>query len=109
LELKTLEVLPKLSVWRLGQILKVNKTHLKVYRNSIGGEEARTAILKSMGERWSIFFYQQDLKSMEENFHAFDAFICAYTAYLHHQGETEPRPVGFPSQENFIEIPLRPN
>ena len=106
---KSFEVNPKLSVWRLGQGLKVNKTHLKVYRNSVGGEEARTAILDSMSEKWKIFFYQQDFKILSENFHAFDAFICAYTAYLQHQGETESPPSGFPSQESFIEIPLRPN
>lgn len=109
LKLKSLEVNPKLSVWRLGQALRVNKTHLKVYRNSVGGEEARTAFLHLMSEKWSVFFYQQDFKILADNFHAFDSFICAYTAYLNHQAETEKPPVGFPAAERFIEIPIQPN
>ena len=109
LQLKTLEVNSRLSVWRLGQTLKVNKTHLKVFKNSVGGDEARVAILHAMSEKWNLFFYQQDLKTLNENYYAFDAFICAYVGYLEYQGETESRPSGFPRNESFIEIPMRWN
>jgi hypothetical protein len=100
-----LEVFPKLSVWRLGQELKVNKTYLRTYRNSVGGNEARQAFLSAMADKAHIFFYQQDLRSMTENYHAFEAFICAYTAYLEFQGQAEARPKDFPKQEKWITAP----
>jgi hypothetical protein len=100
-----LEVFPKLAVLRLGQELKVNKSHAKVYRNSVGGNEARHILLSALADKAGIFFYQQDLKSMTENYHAFEAFICAYTAYLEFNGESETRPKDFPEKEQWITVP----
>jgi hypothetical protein len=101
----TLEVYPKLSVWRLGQSLKVAKSHLKFHKHSIGGDESRKVILQALTERQGVFIYQQDLKGMIENNHAFEAFICAYTAFLKFQRATEPRPPGFPRNSAWIEFP----
>lgn len=105
LALECLEVFPKLAVYRLGLELKVNKSHLKSYRNSVGGEEARRAFLQAMSDKMGVFFYVHDLKLMIENFHAFDAFICAFVGYLKQQGQTLDRPLGFPRTEAWVEIP----
>lgn len=105
LGLKMIEVHPKTSVWRLGQIWKVNKSQLRVYRNSVGGEEARKVILQILIEKTKLFVYQQDLRLFQENPHAFDALISAYTALLTHLERTEKPPRGWPSGEAWIEYP----
>lgn len=105
LSLPSLEVFPKIAVWRLGLQLKVNKTHLKVYRNSVGGDEARKIFLQALADQTGIFFYNHDFKLMVENFHAFEAFICAYMGLLKHQGKTQGRPKDFPSGEGWVELP----
>ena len=79
-----IEVYPKLTVWRLGLELKVPKSNLRSHRHSVGGDESRRIFLEHLSGRKSVFFYQQDIKAMIENNHAFEAFICAYTAYLNH-------------------------
>lgn len=107
LQLPCLEVLPKLSVWRLGKSLKVSEVHLHSYRNSVGGDDARRIFLNQFAEKTGVFFYRQDLKTMIENFHAFEAFICAYMGVLRGQGKTEPRPKDFPKSEIWIELPKR--
>jgi len=109
LKVKTIEVFPKLTVWRLGQELKVNKSNLKIYRNSVGGEQARSIFLQAMIEKLGIFIYQQDFKIMVDNFHAFDAFISAYTGLLKYLKKTELRPKDFPESELWIEFPTAPS
>lgn len=101
LHVKSIEVLPKLAVWRLGQKWKVNRTHLKVYRNAVGGNEARETFLKEM----NVFLYEQDKITLIENYHAFDALMCAYVAYLKFIGQADPRPKGLPTREIWIESP----
>lgn len=108
LKVKTIEVFPKLTVWRLGHELRVNKSNLKIYRNSVGGDQSRAIFLQAMVEKLGIFVYQQDLKTMVENFHAFDAFIAAYTGLLKYLKKTEPRPKNFPKSELWIEYPTAP-
>jgi hypothetical protein len=105
LPIPTLEVVPKLAVMRIGQHLKVNKSQLKVYRNSVGGAEAREVFLNYMSEKLQIFFYRQDFKTMIENFHAFEAFISAYTGFLEATGKSEPRPASLPKSERWVAIP----
>lgn len=102
---KLIEVFPKLTVWRLGLELKVNKSNLKIYRNSVGGDESRSILLDAMMDEYKVFIYQQDLKSMVENFHAFDAFISAFTGYLKFLKKTESAPKNFPESELWIEFP----
>lgn len=100
-----IEVFPKLSVWRLGQEMKVAKSHLKFHKHAIGGDESRAVFLQQLSEKKDVFVYQQDMKSMVENNHAFEAFICAYTAFLKFMKQTQPRPDGFPKEEAWIEFP----
>ena len=103
--LPCIEVFPRLAVWRLGLELKIGKAHLRSYRNSIGGEEARHAFLTALTQKAGLFLYQQDFKLLCENPHAFDALISAWVAYLKDQGKTESRPKDFPASEAWVEFP----
>ena len=106
-KIAAVEVYPKLSLWRIGIDLKVQKTHLRNHKLAVGGDEARLAILKALAEREICFVYQQDTKTMVDNAMAFDAFICALTAFLKFRGQCEKPPAGFPKQEPWIEFPLK--
>ncbi|KYG62624.1 hypothetical protein AZI87_15125 [Bdellovibrio bacteriovorus] len=100
-----IEVFPKLSVWRVGRSLNVMKSHLRFHKHSIGGDESRREILNALSSHNVAFVYDQDVKLMIENNHAFESFICALTAFLQFKGLTEARPEGFPRREDWIEFP----
>lgn len=106
LNIPTIEVFPKLSVWRMGLSLHILKSHLRTHKHSAVGEESRRGILKELGENNVAFVYEQDRRLMIENNHAFEAFICAMTAFLEYKGQTEPRPKGFPKGEDWISFPV---
>lgn len=101
-----IEVFPKLSLWRIGRSLNVMKSHLLFHKHAIGGDESRKAILHALSTHSVAFVYDQDVKLMIENNHAFEAFICAFTGFLKFKGLTEPRPPGFPTMEDWIEFPV---
>lgn len=105
LDLNCIEVFPKLTVWRLGTKLKVPKSHLRFHKHLVGGDESRKVFLQHLSEREGVFIYQQDMKSMVENNHAFESLICAYTGFLKFMNQTESRPEGFPKREAWIEFP----
>jgi hypothetical protein len=100
-----IEVYPKLSIWRLGRALNIGKTHLRYHRHSVGGNDSRRVILKELTENNVAFVYAEDQRLMIENNHAFEAFVCALTAYLKYSNQTEPRPSAFPDKEDWIEFP----
>lgn len=105
LNFPTIEVNPKIALWRIGRSLNIMKSHLRFHRHAVGGDEARRTILRHLGDHGLAFVYEQDLKLMVENNHAFEAFLCAFTAFLKYKKKTEPRPAGFPEEEDWIEIP----
>lgn len=105
LNVPAIEVYPKLSVWRIGLSLHVLKSHLRSHKHSAVGEDSRRGILKELGEHNIAFVYDQDRRLMIENNHAFEAFMCAMTAFLEHKGQTETRPKGFPKTEDWISFP----
>lgn len=105
LELPTFEVAPKISVFRLGQKLGVNKTHLLNYRSTTHGEDARRTFLQSLIDKTGLFIYQQDLKILIESYHAFDSLICAIVGQLHSQGKAEPAPDDFPAKAGWAVFP----
>lgn len=105
LGLPTVEVSPRVTLWRVGRALGVMKSHLRFHRHAVSGDESRRVFLKSLADHGAVFLYDQDLKLMVENNHAFEAFLCAFTAFLKDHGATEPRPKGFPPEEDWIEIP----
>jgi hypothetical protein len=104
---KKIEVNPKVSLWRIGQSLNIQKSYLKFHRHSVDGEEARTAILMALVKKDIAFLYEQDVRLMVNNPHAFDAFVCALTAVLRTKGQCEQPPSDYPSDEAWIEIPAQ--
>lgn len=107
LHFPTIEVLPKLTLWRLGETLGLMKSQIKDHRAAFGGDESRAQFLQALNEKNIAFVYHQDAKHMVENNHAFEAFLCGMTAFLKYKGLTEPRPKGFPKEEDWIEFPLK--
>lgn len=101
-----LEVFPKLSLWRIGRSLNIMKSHLRFHKHAIGGDESRQEILAALGKHNVAFVYDQDVKSMIDNNHAFEAFLCALTGFLKYKNLTEERPARFPVREDWIEFPL---
>ena len=88
---------PKLSLWRVGRSLGIQKSYLRFHKHSVDGEEIREAILGKLVEKDIAFIYDQDQKQMIQNGQSFDSFICALTAVLEFQGQVEKRPKGFPN------------
>ncbi|NUM57004.1 MAG: DUF429 domain-containing protein [Bdellovibrionaceae bacterium] len=105
ISLDWIEVFPKLSLWRLGRSLGISKSHLKFHRHAVGGDESREIILEALSEKKLAFVYDQDIKIMISNNHAFEAFVCAMTGFLKFFKQTEERPEGFPKKEAWIEFP----
>ena len=81
------------------------KSHLRYHKHAVGGDESRRIILHALSTHNVAFVYDADVKLMIENNHAFEAFICALTAYLKFKGMTEERPEGFPKNEDWIDFP----
>lgn len=96
-----------LALWRIGRSLDVMKRHLRFHKHSVGGEDSRRAILKVLSEHNFAFVYEQDLKLMIANNHAFESFICALTGFLKFIKQTEARPEDIPVTESWIEIPVK--
>lgn len=105
LNIPMVEVYPKLSLWRIGSALSIPLSYLRFHKHSVGSEEARLYILKRLIDKEIAFIYQQDLRAMVENNVAFEAFLCALTAFLKYRGQTEKRPNGFPKDELWIDFP----
>ncbi len=106
LNVPVMEVSPRLSIWRIGRSLKVAKSQLRFYKHAVSGAESRSLILAELNRANIAFLYQQDIKSMTENNHAFEAFICALTAFLKFQNQTEKPPKDFPSEEGWVDFPV---
>ena len=101
-----IEVYPKITLWRLGQSLNLMKSHLRDHKAAFGSDEAREHFLQSLNENNLAFVYNQDMKQMIENNHAFEAFLCGYTAFLKYKNLTVKRPKNFPVNEDWIEFPV---
>ncbi len=101
-----IEVFPKLTMWRLGEALGLMKSTLKDHRAAFGGDISREKFIQALNEKNIAFIYHQDAKSMIENSHAFEAFLCGLTGYLKYKNLVEPRPKGFPKNEAWIEFPI---
>lgn len=105
LKVKTIEVHPKLSLWRIGRSLGIRKSHLRFSTHSASGTDSRRAIFESLIEKDIAFIYEQDKRLMVENPNAFEAFMCALTAVLKYQKQCETIPKDFPKKDGWIEIP----
>lgn len=100
-----IEVSPQLSLWRIGQALNMMKSQLKDHRAAFGGDDTRAQFLQMLNEHNIAFIYHQDNKSMIDNNHAFEAFICGFTAFLKYKNLTEKKPKDFPVEEDWIDFP----
>lgn len=107
LDFNTLEVFPKLSLWRIGTALDLPKSNLKYHRHWDSGTASRQMILSRMMERNLAFIYDQDVKTLVDSPQAFDSFLCALTGLLSFLGHCEARPRGFPPKESWIAIPKK--
>jgi hypothetical protein len=105
LSIPAIEVIPQISLWRIGRSLGLSKTHLRAFDKSFEGGEARLAILEKLIERDIAFIYAQDLRLMVEKPEPFDAFLCALTGILKFRGLVEKRPEGYPRGEAWVTIP----
>lgn len=101
-----IEVFPKLTLWRMGKALNLMKSQIADHRAAFGGDESRAQFVQALNDNNTAFIYHQDAKNMVENNHAFEAFMCAMTAYLKHINLTEKRPKDFPKEEDWIEFPI---
>lgn len=105
LRLPSIEVFPKLSLWRIGRSLSIQKSYLRFHKHAASGDEARKAILDALVKKNIAFLYEQDIRLMVKNAQAFDAFVCALTAVLKTKGQCIERPKRFPQDEAWIEVP----
>jgi hypothetical protein len=106
-DLAMIEVFAKLSLWRIGLALDIPKSHLRFHKHSVDSDEARLFILKTLIEKDIAFIYHQDMRLMVEDNTAFEAFVCALTAFLKFRGQTEKSPSGFPKGELWIDFPVQ--
>lgn len=100
-----IEVVPKISFWRLGLSLGVAKSKLRLHRHWDGGEESRQLFIEALLKQNLSFIYEQDRKILIEDQYAFDAFLAALTGLMKYKKQTEVRPRGFPIKEGWIEVP----
>lgn len=105
LGLPAIEFYPKLTLWRVGCDLRVQKSYLRFHRHAIDSDESREFVLRQLIERKIAFIYAQDLGVMIEHPQAFDSFMGSLTAYLKFRGRTVKRPKGYPRSEAWIEFP----
>ena len=102
---KVIEVLPRLSVWRLGLNMGLRKNRLHLYKQLARGPEIRQRFLDEWSDEGLSFIYHRDFKLMVKDSYAFESFICAYTTYLSYKGLCESRPKSFPKSEAWIAFP----
>lgn len=105
LEIPTLEFFAKLSLWRIGNALQIQKSYLRFHRHAIDSEESREFLLRRLIEDNVLFIYAQDQKVLVDNPTCFDALLGALTAHLHRQGQSENPPADFPKEEGWISYP----
>ncbi len=100
-----IEVYPKLSLWRIGRSIGIQKSYLRTHKHSVHGEEVREAIINHLVRSDIAFIYDEDKKKLIEDFSSFEAFLCALTGVLKYKKQVEPIPKTFPAKEGWIELP----
>lgn len=102
---KLIEVLPRLSLWHIGQNIGFRKSRILSYKQFTKGEDIRSDFLELWSEKELSFIYHRDFKLMVKDAFAFESFICAYTGFLKYQGLCESKPKGFPKAEAWVDFP----
>jgi hypothetical protein len=99
------EVWPKLTVAVLAEKLSLSRRDLLDWRNIEEGYPIRAEILEKFAERLGVFIYDRDLRKLSQSLTAFDAFLCAYTAFLADNGQCVRPPHGFPLDTGWVHFP----
>lgn len=107
LHFESIEAYARLSFWRMGAKLGIRANRLRKYPTAFEGEEIRQEFITHLLESSGIFIYEQDRRLVIESHPAFEALICALTAYLKHLNQCELPPKDFPVSEPWIEHPLK--
>lgn len=104
-ELAMVEVWPKLTIALLALALDLPKRTIQTYRRLEEGVHAREQILETLAERQDVFIYERDVRKLSHSLPAFDAFVCAYTAYLADTQQCAKAPSGFPAASGWVHYP----
>ena len=99
------EVWPKLTLALLAERLGLSRRALLEWRNLEDGYAVRAEILEKFTENLGVFIYDRDLRKLSQSLAAFDAFICAYTAFLADNGQCVRPPHGVPSDTGWVYFP----
>ncbi len=100
-----LEVVPRINTWRIGRELKISKTPLLFYKNSVEGAQHRQTILdKFLDSEW-LFIYSQDVKHMVKDVYVFESVLSAFTGLLYSKNLCEKPPKNFPPTEGWVAFP----
>ncbi len=102
-----IEVYPRLSFWRMGLKLKMNKNQLRFYKHSARGDQVREGFLRELINQNIIFIYDQDIQKLLSKMSTFDAFMSALTAFLYFKDQCEKPPKNFPASEGWIQFPQK--
>ncbi len=100
-----LEVVPRINTWRIGRELKISKTPLLFYKNSVEGAHHRQTILDKFVDAEWLFIYSQDVKHMTKDVFVFEAVMSAFTGFLHFKSLCEKQPKNFPATEGWVAMP----
>lgn len=100
-----LEVFPKLTTWRVGRELKISKTPLLFYKNSVEGSAHRQTILDKLIDAEWLFIYSQDAKQMVKDVYVFEAVMSGFTGLLEYKKLCEKPPKNFPKNEGWVSFP----
>jgi hypothetical protein len=100
-----IEAWPKLTVACLAQAMDIPKRTLLDYRRLETGVHAREQILERLTEAQDVFIYERDVQKLAASLTAFDAFVCAYTAYLADTQRCAKIPSGFPVASGWVHYP----
>ena len=99
------EVWPKLTIAILGSQLEIPRRIMTTYRHLEEGAYSREIILNHLARSYGLFIYERDLRKISLSLTAFDAFICALTAWLSDQGQCVKIPKGFPISSGWVHFP----
>lgn len=100
-----IEVAPRINTWRIGRELKISKTPLLFYKNSVEGSTHRQTILdKFLASEW-LFIYSQDVKHMVKDVYVFESVFSAFTGLLNYKNLCEKPPKNFPTTEGWVAFP----
>ncbi|MEO0335440.1 MAG: hypothetical protein AAF202_03550 [Pseudomonadota bacterium] len=97
-----IECSTKASLWRIGRAYKVRKSVLRnFYRDPT--DTARTIFLDSLEK--DFFLYEEDRQTFIKDKNAFEALICALSAYFYKNKGADKIPAGFLPKGRHFSLP----